>query len=97
MFFFCPQIGSSEAAQSSQHKADKKVTILVVVMITCFLVAWSPYSIFALYVAASKDNKVSVVGATLPAMFAKACTVYNPIIYFLINKQVRYYFHLFCF
>ncbi|XP_033636705.1 pinopsin-like [Asterias rubens] len=89
LIYAVKKIGSSEAAQSSQHKADKKVTILVVVMITCFLVAWSPYSIFALYVAASKDNKVSVVGATLPAMFAKACTVYNPIIYFLINKQFK--------
>ncbi|XP_038074206.1 rhodopsin-like [Patiria miniata] len=89
LIYAVKKIASSEAARSSQHKADKKVTILVVVMISCFLVAWTPYSVFSLYVAASKNNTVSPVAASIPAMFAKACTVYNPIIYFLLNQQFK--------
>ena len=65
-----------------------QVTIMVVVMISCFLVAWTPYSAFALYVAAGNEDKVSPLMGTAPSLFAKACTVYNPIIYFLLNKQV---------
>ncbi|XP_022096382.1 pinopsin-like [Acanthaster planci] len=89
LLYAVKKIASSEAARSSQHKADKKVTIMVVVMITCFLVAWTPYSAFSLYVTASKDNTISPVAASVPAMFAKACTVYNPIIYFLLNQQFK--------
>ncbi len=63
---------------------------MVVVMITAFLVAWTPYASFALYVAAGNADKITPVMGTVPSLFAKMCTVYNPIIYFLLNKQVRF-------
>ncbi|XP_072026865.1 rhodopsin-like isoform X1 [Amphiura filiformis] len=89
LLYAVKKMGESEAAKSSSTKADKKVTIMIVIMITAFLIAWTPYSAFALYVAAGNADKVTPLMGTVPSLFAKLCTVYNPIIYFLLNKQFK--------
>ncbi|KAJ8044523.1 Pineal opsin [Holothuria leucospilota] len=88
------QISASEAAQSTENKAEGRVTKMVVVMVFFFLFAWTPYAVFALLVAFGNTH-VSPLVATLPAFFAKSCTIYNPILYFVLNRQFRDAFYEF--
>lgn len=85
----CCQISASEAAQSTENKAEGRVTKMVMVMIFFFLFAWTPYSVFALYVVFGRTHSVSPIVATLPPFFAKSCTIYNPVLYFVLNRQVN--------
>lgn len=68
------------------NKAESKVTMMVAVMIILFMVAWTPYSIFALMEQFGPGVKPSL--AVLPALLAKSSICYNPIVYVGMNSQV---------
>lgn len=61
---------------------------MVVVMIFGFLVCWLPYTIFALWAVNNRGTPFDLRLATIPSCFSKSSTVYNPIIYVVLNKQV---------
>lgn len=61
---------------------------MVVVMIFGFLVCWMPYAIFALWAVNNRGTPFDLRLATIPSCFSKASTVYNPVIYVVLNKQV---------
>ncbi|KAM4751697.1 blue-sensitive opsin-like [Cyanocitta cristata] len=67
----------------------REVTKMVVVMVLGFLVCWAPYSIFALWVGDAPGQHFDVGLASIPSVFSKASTVYNPVIYVFMNKQFR--------
>lgn len=62
---------------------------MVVAMVLGFLACWLPYASFALWVVTHRGQPFSLALASLPAVFSKASTVYNPIIYVFMNKQVH--------
>ncbi|KAK9309132.1 hypothetical protein QLX08_001091 [Tetragonisca angustula] len=67
-------------------RREAKITKMVALMITAFLLAWSPYA--ALAIAAQYfDVKPSASVAVLPALLAKSSICYNPIIYAGLNSQ----------
>ncbi|XP_043519454.1 pinopsin-like [Frieseomelitta varia] len=67
-------------------RREAKITKMVALMITAFLIAWSPYA--ALAIAAQYfDVKPSASVAVLPALLAKSSICYNPIIYAGLNSQ----------
>lgn len=67
-------------------RREAKITKMVALMITAFLLAWSPYA--ALAIAAQYFNaKPSATVAVLPALLAKSSICYNPIIYAGLNNQ----------
>lgn len=61
---------------------------MVVVMIVAFMVAWTPYATFAILVTIHPTIELDPRLASIPAFFSKTATVYNPIIYVFMNKQV---------
>uniref|UniRef100_H2U7S0 Rhodopsin n=3 Tax=Takifugu rubripes TaxID=31033 RepID=H2U7S0_TAKRU len=79
----------AQAESASTQKAEREVTRMVVVMILGFLVCWLPYASFALWVVNNRGTPFDLRLATIPACFSKASTVYNPIIYVVLNKQFR--------
>nr|AJD38896.1 short-wavelength sensitive opsin 2B [Labroides dimidiatus]AMB42900.1 Short wavelength sensitive 2B [Labroides dimidiatus] len=79
----------AQAESASTQKAEKEVTRMVVVMVIGFLVCWSPYAIFALWVVNNRGQTFDLRMATIPSCLSKASTVYNPMIYILLNKQFR--------
>ncbi|XP_022099223.1 rhodopsin-like [Acanthaster planci] len=83
------KMAKCQVSNRQSRRAEKKVTIMVVVMIVAFMVAWSPYAILALYSAFGNSAYVTPLVATLPAMFAKSSTAYNPVIYFLLHDKLR--------
>lgn len=74
------------------NKAESKVTSMIGVMIILFMVAWTPYSIFALMEQFGPGIKPEL--AVIPALMAKSSICYNPIIYVGMNTQVSNLFQL---
>uniref|UniRef100_A0A8C4JDJ3 G-protein coupled receptors family 1 profile domain-containing protein n=1 Tax=Dromaius novaehollandiae TaxID=8790 RepID=A0A8C4JDJ3_DRONO len=70
------------------RKPERQVTRMVVVMVVAFLVCWAPYAAFSVLVAACPSVELDPRLAAVPAFFSKTATVYNPIIYVFMNKQV---------
>ena len=83
-----PQAAQAQADSVSTQKAEREVTRMVVIMVIGFLVCWLPYVSFALWVVNNRGQTFDLRLATIPSCFSKASTVYNPIIYILLNKQV---------
>ncbi|XP_024125928.2 opsin-1, short-wave-sensitive 2 [Oryzias melastigma] len=79
----------AQAESASTQKAEREVTRMVVVMVLGFLVCWMPYASFALWVVNNRGHSFDLRLATIPSCFSKASTVYNPVIYVLLNKQFR--------
>uniref|UniRef100_A0A8C3CW19 G-protein coupled receptors family 1 profile domain-containing protein n=1 Tax=Cairina moschata TaxID=8855 RepID=A0A8C3CW19_CAIMO len=74
---------------ASTQKAEREVTKMVVVMVLGFLLCWAPYTAFALWVVTHRGRSFEVGLASVPSVFSKSSTVYNPVIYVLMNKQFR--------
>ncbi|XP_056324048.1 opsin-1, short-wave-sensitive 2 [Danio aesculapii] len=79
----------AQADSASTQKAEKEVTKMVVVMVFGFLLCWGPYALFAIWVVSNRGAPFDLRLATIPSCLCKASTVYNPVIYVLMNKQFR--------
>ncbi|XP_054655084.1 vertebrate ancient long opsin a isoform X1 [Dunckerocampus dactyliophorus] len=79
----------SHGRLASVRKPERQVTRMVVVMIIAFMVAWTPYAVFAILVTAHPTIELDARLASIPAFFSKTAAVYNPIIYVFMNKQFR--------
>lgn len=84
------QAAKAQAESASTQKAEREVTRMVVVMVLGFLVCWMPYASFALWVVNNRGHSFDLRLATIPSCLSKASTVYNPVIYVLLNKQVSF-------
>ena len=82
------QAAKAQAESASTQKAEREVTRMVVVMVLGFLVCWTPYTVFSLWVVNNRGQTFDLRFASIPAIFSKSSAVYNPIIYVLLNKQV---------
>lgn len=61
---------------------------MVVFMLIAFVVCWGPYATFVSFAAANPGYAFHPLAAALPAYFAKSATIYNPVIYVFMNRQV---------
>lgn len=68
---------------------EKKLAAMFLLMISCYLVCWTPYAVVSMLVAFGKQNAVSPTAAIIPSFFAKSSIVYNPIIYGFMSKKVK--------
>ncbi|XP_019334246.2 opsin-3 [Alligator mississippiensis] len=75
-------------AKRMSHKREQRVLIMAVVMVICFLLCWLPYGIMALVATFGKPGLITPSASIIPSVLAKSSTVYNPIIYIFLNKQV---------
>uniref|UniRef100_A0AAG5CSL4 G-protein coupled receptors family 1 profile domain-containing protein n=1 Tax=Anopheles atroparvus TaxID=41427 RepID=A0AAG5CSL4_ANOAO len=71
------------------NRAERRVTSMVAVMIVAFMVAWTPYAIFALIEQFGPPELIGPGLAVLPALIAKSSICYNPVIYVGMNTQFR--------
>uniref|UniRef100_A0A665UVH9 Parapinopsin-like n=1 Tax=Echeneis naucrates TaxID=173247 RepID=A0A665UVH9_ECHNA len=62
---------------------------MVLAMITAFFVCWLPYTVLSVVVVLDPELYIPPLVATMPMYFAKTSPIYNPIIYFLTNKQLN--------
>lgn len=69
-------------------KGEIRVALMVVLIVLTFLVSWLPYASLAMLVVCNPDVQIHPLLGTVPVYLAKSSTVYNPIIYIYLNKQV---------
>lgn len=68
---------------------EKKVAVMFLLMISCFLVCWTPYAVVSMMEAFGKKSVVSPTLAIIPSFFAKSSTAYNPVIYIFMSRKFR--------
>uniref|UniRef100_A0A3Q3JEX3 G-protein coupled receptors family 1 profile domain-containing protein n=1 Tax=Monopterus albus TaxID=43700 RepID=A0A3Q3JEX3_MONAL len=73
---------------SDVNCVEVQVARIVAVMVLTFLVTWLPYAAMALAVMLDSSLYIDPVIATVPVYLAKSSTVYNPIVYVFMNRQV---------
>ena len=61
---------------------------MITMMIAAFFIAWMPYTVTSAIVVFGYGHLITAPIATMPAVFAKASILYNPVIYVLMNPQV---------
>lgn len=83
------QAAAQQQESETTQRAEKEVTRMVIVMVISFLVCWVPYASVAWYIFANQGIEFGPVFMSAPAFFAKSAALYNPVIYILLNKQVR--------
>jgi hypothetical protein len=73
---------------------EQKAMRAIVMNVTMFIIAWVPYVIMVL--CAQFGSNISLFlnpyTASLPAVFAKISSIYNPVIYTLSNRECQIYF-----
>lgn len=77
----------------STNRVEWQVARMIVVMVLAFLVTWLPYAAMALAVIMDSSLYIDPIIATIPVYLAKSSTVYNPIIYVFMNRQVILHHH----
>lgn len=61
---------------------------MVIIMVIAFLICWVPYASVAFYIFTNQGSDFGPIFMTIPAFFAKSSSIYNPVIYIVMNKQV---------
>uniref|UniRef100_A0A3Q2Z2I1 Vertebrate ancient long opsin a n=1 Tax=Hippocampus comes TaxID=109280 RepID=A0A3Q2Z2I1_HIPCM len=97
LIFFCygkllrklRKVSVSHGRLANARKPERQVTRMVIVMIIAFMVAWTPYAVFAILVTIHPNIELDPRLASIPAFFSKTAAVYNPIIYVFMNRQFR--------
>nr|XP_015216566.1 PREDICTED: pinopsin-like isoform X2 [Lepisosteus oculatus] len=67
---------------------EQRILFMVLAMVICFLLCWLPYGIVALLATFGKSGLVTPEASIIPSLLAKSSTVFNPIIYIFLNKQM---------
>nr|QYF06595.1 rhabdomeric opsin [Paramacrobiotus richtersi] len=62
-----------------KQKKEIKTAKIAAVIITCWVLAWTPYAIVALLGIATNGSLLTPIASQLPALFCKTAAVYNPI------------------
>ena len=95
----CPCKNRNSSRQSSEHDSfcqvsmdrplAKQMSVLVVLLILCFLLSWLPYAVVAIIGILGKLPHDSPIEVSIPSFFAKGYSLYDPIVYFLLDKRFR--------
>ncbi|XP_040391788.1 green-sensitive opsin [Cygnus olor] len=84
-----PQAAAQQQESATTQKAEKEVTRMVILMVLGFMLAWTPYAVVAFWIFTNKGADFTATLMSVPAFFSKSSSLYNPIIYVLMNKQFR--------
>ncbi|NXE41747.1 OPSG protein, partial [Ptilorrhoa leucosticta] len=83
------EAAAQQQESATTQKAEKEVTRMVILMVLGFLMAWTPYAAVAFWIFTNKGADFTATLMAVPAFFSKSSSLYNPIIYVLMNKQFR--------
>lgn len=75
--------------KTAARKREYHVLFMVITTVVCYLLCWMPYGVVAMMATFGQPGIISPVASVVPSLLAKSSTVINPLIYILMNKQVR--------
>ncbi|XP_019956652.1 opsin 4xb isoform X1 [Paralichthys olivaceus] len=83
------QVRKSTLIQQKSIKSEWKLAKIAFVVIVVYVLSWSPYACVTLISWAGHANILSPYSKAVPAIIAKASTIYNPFIYAIIHNKYR--------
>ncbi|XP_068108863.1 rhodopsin [Hyperolius riggenbachi] len=97
VIFFCygrlvctvKEAAAQQQESATTQKAEKEVTRMCIIMVVFFCISWFPYAFVAFWIFTHQGSEFGPIFMTVPAFFAKSSSVYNPVIYIIMNKQFR--------
>uniref|UniRef100_A0A8C9VL84 Teleost multiple tissue opsin 3b n=1 Tax=Scleropages formosus TaxID=113540 RepID=A0A8C9VL84_SCLFO len=79
--------GVAKINQTSAQRRENHILAMVVCMVSCYMLCWMPYGVVALVATFGRADLITPVASIVPSILAKSSTVFNPIIYLLLNNQ----------
>nr|BAX02590.1 melanopsin [Trichiurus lepturus] len=83
------QVRKSTLIQQKSIRSEWKLAKIAFVVIVVYVLSWSPYACVTLISWAGHANILSPYSKSVPAIIAKASTIYNPFIYAIIHNKYR--------
>ncbi|XP_068166740.1 melanopsin-A-like [Antennarius striatus] len=83
------QVRKSALIQQKSIRREWKLAKIAFVVIVVYVLSWSPYACVTLISWAGHANILSPYSKAVPAVIAKASTIYNPFIYAIIHSKYR--------
>ncbi|KAG7223436.1 hypothetical protein INR49_015539 [Caranx melampygus] len=83
------QVRKSTLLQQKSIRSEWKLAKIAFVVIVVYVLSWSPYACVTLISWAGHANILSPYSKAVPAIIAKASTIYNPFIYAIIHNKYR--------
>ncbi|XP_077418383.1 melanopsin-A-like isoform X2 [Vanacampus margaritifer] len=83
------QVRKSTLMHQKSIRSEWKLAKIAFVVIVVYVLSWSPYACVTLISWAGHANILSPYSKAVPAIIAKASTIYNPFIYAIIHDKYR--------
>ncbi|XP_008416722.1 melanopsin-A-like [Poecilia reticulata] len=83
------QVRKTTLIQQKSIRSEWKLAKIAFVVIVVYVLSWSPYACVTLISWAGYAKILSPYSKAVPAVIAKASTIYNPIIYAIIHNKYR--------
>ncbi|KAJ3604451.1 hypothetical protein NHX12_029191 [Muraenolepis orangiensis] len=83
------QVRKSTIIRQKSIRTEWKLAKIAFVVIVVYVLSWSPYACVTLISWSGHANILSPYSKTIPAVIAKASTIYNPFIYAIIHQKYR--------
>ncbi|KAG9337462.1 hypothetical protein JZ751_028652 [Albula glossodonta] len=71
----------------------QRLTLMSVLVSVGFMTSWVPYAVVSMWSMFSSSEAIPLQVSLLPCLFAKASTVYNPLIYYAFSRTFRRQVH----
>eukprot|EP00795_Rhopilema_esculentum_P003252 gene3252-1578_t len=80
---------ANAALIEEDKRLRKQMCFLVCTLILSFNMAWLPYAVITLFGLARGSPFDNLLICSIPSYFAKSYSVYDPVIYFILDKKFR--------
>ncbi|KAI1231672.1 Melanopsin-A, partial [Lamprotornis superbus] len=87
--FGCKRGNKEFQKQYQRMKNEWKMAKIALIVISFFVISWSPYSVVALVAFAGYSHVLTPFMNSIPAVIAKASVIHNPIIYAITHPKYR--------
>ncbi|XP_071766685.1 opsin-3 [Centroberyx gerrardi] len=74
--------------RTAARRREFHILFMVIATVVCYLLCWMPYGVVAMMATFGRPGLITPVASVVPSILAKSSTVFNPVIYILMNKQV---------
>lgn len=71
------------------RNTELKIAVVIVVIISVWFLAWTPYAIVALLGVFGYGHLISPLGSMVPALFCKMASCVDPFIYAILHPRYR--------
>ncbi|XP_060066760.1 rhodopsin, GQ-coupled-like [Ylistrum balloti] len=83
------KLNAEEADKNKKAKAEMKIAKIALMLVSLFILSWSPYATIALVAQFGSADFVTPLMCELPVLLAKTSAMHNPLVYALSHPRFR--------